>query len=123
MNNNERINVIAQAFYGNRVETAVKREEVDNLILGYPIDFSNEVPIDRTVIHLPNENGLVIVYNKHHEEEAVNENNNITKPLAIVPELNIELYGRCIACRIDENGELASIENGDYEKIIKYFAE
>lgn len=117
--NNEKIKVIAQAFYGNRVETDVSREKVDELILGYPIDFSSD-EVDRTIVNIPNENGLVIVYNKKQENDKGSHAEN---PLAVIPELNISLYSRCIACRIDENGKLASIENGDYEKIIKYFAE
>lgn len=127
----EMIEIVTQAFYGNRVVTEVNKNNVDSFIIG---SMDNNIPlyknIDRTIINLPNEDNIVIIYNKHEEErwlknkeEALKEKNRILKPLAIIPELNIELYSRCIACRIDENGELASIENGDYEKIIKYFAE
>jgi hypothetical protein len=128
-NEKNNISIVAQAFYGNRMGTAVSREDIDRFILGYLGDeLATEEPIDRTIIHVPNTNNLVIVYNKYFEEEERNrkdrllkEKNYVLKPLAIIGDM--ELYSRCIACRINEDGELDSLQKGDYEEIVKYFAE
>lgn len=128
---NNTINIIAQAFYGNRVATEIDKENIDSFILGY---MDGEVPseksIDRTIIHIPNTDGIVIVYNKHEEERnrklkdrALKEANYVMKPLAVIPEENIELYGRCIACRMNADGELESLKENDFDIIIKYLAE
>lgn len=128
--NNNLISIVAQAFYGNRTGTEVKKENVDRFILGYLDDFPNEYPIDRTIIKLPNTENIVLVYNKYKEEErkelkerVLKEENYVMSPLAVIPEKNIEIYSRCIVCRINENEELESIHNGDYEKFVKYLAE
>jgi hypothetical protein len=128
-NEKNNISIVAQAFYGNRMGTAVSREDIDRFILGYLGDeLATEEPIDRTIIHVPNTDNLVIVYNKYFEEEERNrkdrllkEKNYVLKPLAIIGDM--ELYSRCIACRINEDGELDSLQKGDYEEIVKYFAE
>lgn len=125
------IGIVSQAFYGNRVGTEVKKENIDSFILGYQ---SNDIPvtepIDRTIINVPNTDNVVIVYNKHEEEnelkrkeKLLKNENHIMKPLAVIPEENIEIYSRCIVCRINENGELESLREGDYEKFVKYLAE
>ena len=129
-NKRELISVIAQAFYGNRVGTTVAEDEFDGFVLGYldnNIDPSKK--IDRTIIRLPKEDNLVLVYNKYAEqkeleykEKVFKEEGYVLKPLATIEEMNLELYSRCIACRVDENGNLASLEKGDYEKVIKYLA-
>ena len=38
-------------------------------------------------------------------------------------ESDIEIYSRCIVCRVNESGELESLREGDYEKFVKYLAE
>ena len=99
--------------------------------MGY-VDSSIKVTekIDRTIINIPNTDNLVIVYNKYNEEEALKrkeeafaEDGYETKPLVTIPENNIKLYSRCIVCRMNENRELESLQNGDYEKFVKYLAE
>lgn len=130
MSNVKMINIVSQAFYGNRVGTKINVEDVDRFILG---DLSNDVinePIDRTIIRIPNTDNIVIVYNKYKEEERKNfkeevfkAENHVIKPIAIIPENNIEIYSRCIVCRMDENGNLDSLQNGDYEEFVKYLAE
>lgn len=130
MSNVKMINIVSQAFYGNRVGTKINVEDVDRFILG---DLSNDVinePIDRTIIRIPNTDNIVIVYNKYKEEERKNfkeevfkTENHVIKPIAIIPENNIEIYSRCIVCRMDENGNLDSLQNGDYEEFVKYLAE
>lgn len=128
---NNLISIIAQAFYGNRTGTEIKKENIDRFILGI---LDNSIPIeetvDRTIIPIPNMENLVIVYNKHQEgkklkdkEEYLKEDGYELKPLAFIPEQNLEIYSRCIVCRINDEGELESLEEGDYEKFIKYLAE
>lgn len=128
---NNLISIIAQAFYGNRVGTEIKKENVDRFILGI---LDNSIPIsetvDRTIIPIPNMENLVIVYNKHQEgkklkdkEEYFKNDGYELKPLAFIPEKNLEIYSRCIVCRINDKGELESLKEGDYEKFIKYLAE
>lgn len=125
------IEVVAQAFYGNHVSTEIKKENIDKFILGYQ---SNDIPvtepIDRTIVNVPNTDNIVIVYNKNEEEKELNRKkellkneNHVLKPLAVIPEENIEIYSRCVVCRISETGELESLQNGDYEKFVKYLAE
>ena len=109
--------ILAQAFYGNGTRTTIDTENVDRFILGY---IDNTLPvtekIDRTVVKLPNEDNLVIIYNKYQEEKYSH-----LKPLATIPELNLDIHSRCIACRMNELGEPESLENEDFEKINKYF--
>lgn len=133
MNNKENnaITIIAQAFYGNRVATEIKPENLDRFILGYQTnDIKVTESIDRTIINIPNISGVVIIYNKYEEEkerqrkeELLKENNYVLKPLAVIPELNLEIFSRCIACRMNENGEFEDLREDDYEKIVKYLAE
>lgn len=128
---NNTIRVITQAFYGNKMETDIKKENIDRFILGY-IDNSITInkKVDRTIVKIPNTDNIVIIYNKYQEEEELNRknellsnNNYVLNPLVIIPEHNIKIYSRCIACRINENGELESIQNEDYEKLVKYLSE
>ena len=128
--NNDLIKVITQAFYGNRVGTAVSLEKLDRFVIGclhdMPIDESRK--LDRTIIKMPNADNLVIIYNKYEEEKDIElvkttleKDGYEIKPLAIIPEYDMKLYSRCIACRMNENGELESVEKEDYDKIIEYF--
>lgn len=128
---NNTIRVITQAFYGNKMETDIKKENIDRFILGY-IDNSITInkKVDRTIVKIPNTDNIIIIYNKYQEEEELNRknellsnNNYVLNPLVIIPEHNIKIYSRCIACRINENGELESIQNEDYEKLVKYLSE
>ena len=128
---NNTINIIAQAFQGNQVATEVDKDRIDSFILGYMDgNVPSTKPIDRTIVPIPNTDGIVIVYNKYEEERnrqlkdrALKEANYVMKPLAVVPEENIELYGRCIACRMNADGELESLKEDDFDIIIKYFTE
>lgn len=117
--NKDLLRVVSQAFYGNRTATEVKLEELDRFILGY-IDSSIPMTekVDRTIINIPNTE-FVIVYNKYQEG---NKKDSKRKPLAVIPEKNIEIYSRCIVCRVGESGELKSLEDGDYVKFKKYLA-
>ena len=130
-NTNKKINIVAQAFYGNRVGTEINREDVDRFILGYT-DNSIEVTekINRTIVRIPNADNIVVIYNKYYEEEELNrkeellrDKNYALKPLVVIEEENIELYSRCIVCRINADGEPDSLQSGDYEKFVNYLAE
>lgn len=127
---NKSLNIVTQAFYGNRVATEVKPENVNRFILGYLHDFPIDYPIDRTIVKVPNTKNIVIVYNKHKEDEwkerkekVLKEENYVIKPLAVIPEENIEIYSRCIVCRMNKDGELESLHRNDYKKFMKYLAE
>ena len=127
---NELICIISQAFYGNRTGTEIRRENIDRFILGYQTDdFDVTEAIDRTVIHLPGSDNLVLVYNKYQEEErlkvkerALREDNYVIKPLAAIPELNLEIYSRCIVCRMNADGEFESLAEGDFKIWDRYLA-
>lgn len=122
------LRIVAQAFYGNRTETEIDIENLDRFILGY-IDNKTKVTeeIDRTIVKIPNTD-IVIIYNKYAEERRLKKLEKWKvkeeiKPLAIISEKNLEIYSRCIACRMNENGELKDLEEKDYEVITKYLAE
>ena len=124
------ITIMTQAFYGNRTCTQIRLEELDHFVLGH-LDSSITVtdPIDRTIIKFPNTDNLVLIYNKHQEKERLAEieffrmkDNYHAKPLATIPELGIVLYSRCIVCRLNEQGELQSLQNDDYKKFIHYLS-
>ena len=129
--NKDLLKVVTQAFYGNKTGTEVRREDLDGFILGY-VDNSLNVTekIDRTIIKVPNAENIVIVYNKYQEEkellrkeELLRDKNYELKPLVVIPQLNIKLYSRCVVCRINENGELESLQSGDYKKFAEYLAD
>lgn len=128
---NKSLNIVTQAFYGNRVATEVKPENVDRFILGHLTNnISIEVPIDRGIVKVPNTKNIVMVYNKYKENEwrerkdrVLKEENYVIKPLAVIPEENIEIYSRCIVCRMNKDGELESLHRNDYKKFMKYLAE
>jgi hypothetical protein len=85
--------------------------------------------IDRTIVHLPGSDSLVLIYNKYEEEESKNlkkrawdEAKYVIKPLASIPEMGVEIYSRCIACRMTASGDFQSIENEDLDILAKYLA-
>ena len=68
----ELISIISQAFYGNRTGTEIRRENIDRFILGdLTDDFDVTEPVDRTIIHLPGSDNLVLIYNKYQEVERL----------------------------------------------------
>lgn len=122
--NDEWKTIVAQAFYGNRVLTEVKDSNVDRFILGYTDDktpLSKDEKIDRTIMKIQEDNNLVIMYNKYEEEHIIEDaKKHPYKPLAINPETGEKLYSRCIGCRVDGNGNLCNLEEGDVEILKKY---
>ncbi len=128
--NKKHIDIIAQAFYGNRTFTSITADEVDRFILGY-LDSSIKISekIDRTIVRIPDSENVVLVYNKYEEEEDLErvrkcfeEDGYEIKPLAVIPELDLKIYSRCIACRINEAGDLESLCESDCERVMKYLA-
>ena len=139
MNKEKQMTIIAQGLYGNRMMTSIDPEHFDALMLGY-LDMGayesmrNEEKIDRTIIRVPDTENLVLVYNRFREEKRLRslqefiQTVRINKfdrfnPSAVIPEKGIVLYSRCIACRITEEGELVSVEQGDYEKVCRYLTQ
>ena len=138
--NENKIPVLIQGFYGNRTVTLVAPEHFDEYMLGC-LDHElfmksynkGTVKVDRTIVRLPGTENLVLVYNKYQEEEALNSLQEFIQelrrtdsrynPTAVIPELGLVLYSRCIVCRMNENGELSGIEAGDTEKAVKYLAQ
>ena len=139
MNKEKKMAIIAQGLYGNRMMTSIDPEHFDALMLGY-LDMGayefmrNKEKIDRTIIRVPDTENLVLVYNRFREEKRLRslqefiQTVRINKfdrfnPSAVIPEKGIVLYSRCIACRITEEGELVSVEQGDYEKVCRYLTQ
>lgn len=134
--------IIAQCFYGNRTGLEIKRTDVDSFLLGYTssVDLSlTGKTVDRKIVRVPGTDNVVIVYDQNQEDNYVNvkfpehykENAKEYKERTgreftmyvscSIPEIGFEIHTRCFACRIDDNGELQSLENGDGEKFIQYF--
>ena len=124
------LSMYAKGMTTSDTGTEIRREDIDRFILGYQTDdFDVTEAIDRTVIHLPGSDNLVLVYNKHQEEERLNvkeralrEDNYVIKPLASIPELDLEIYSRCIVCRMNAVGGFESLGEGDSEIWDRYLA-
>lgn len=134
--------VVAQQFYGNRTGIEIQRDEIDFFIKGIltPELFPGEdKKVDRTIVKVPGTDNIVIVYDRNQEDEYVNvrfpeqyaklgkkykeqTGREMTMYVSCeIPEIGFKIHTRCFACRMDENGELQSLENGDGEKFIAYF--
>ena len=139
---NDSIKIIAQGFYGNRTATEIKRKDINFFLKGIlsPEIFPNEdKKVDRKMVRVPNTDNIVIVYDQNEENECINEafpkayERNAVKykertgkdftmyVTCKIPEINFKIHTRCFACRIGEDGELYSLENGDSAKFIEYF--
>ncbi|MGN0794276.1 MAG: hypothetical protein ACI4MG_07395 [Aristaeellaceae bacterium] len=122
--------IITQAYYGNRTGTEISPEAVDGFILGHQDDLPDEqARADRAVVRLPGSDKLVLIYNKAAEEDRLadkercfKEDGYVMKPLATIPEMGLELYSRCIVCRMNEEGGFESVECGDDEIWTRYLA-
>lgn len=135
MKKNDQIAILIQHFYGNRTATYISPDEFDAIILGC-LDKKlfeerhDREKIDRTIIRVPDTDNVVLVYNKYQEEERLKELQHFIQevykhrdrfnPSAVIPEMGIVLYSRCIACRINEDGALISLEEEDCPKVVKY---
>ena len=127
---NKRIYIMAQAWYGNRTGTEIRASEVDGFIRGRCGDsIQCDDKNDRVVVNVPGTSNLVIIYSASGEKERLKDKEYYLKkdgyelkPLAFVPELDVEIYSRCIVCRMDKQGALSSLADDDFYKVDKYLA-
>lgn len=124
-NCSKRVFVIVQGIYGNRTGMNVSVEDLDGLLLGVISNsLIDETLVDRSIIKIPEIENLVLIYNKYQEEQILrNKEKYSIKPVAFIPKRNIELYSRCVVCRMNENGEIESLQNEDIDKIMNCLAE
>ena len=140
---NDRIFIIAQFFYGNRTGTEITLDWVDNFLRGQisrelfgPKDAQDVV---RKTVRVPGPENIVIVYDQTQEDRYVNEDfpryyaedaadyfAHCGKELQMhvsceIPEIGFKIHTRCFACRMDEAGNLQSLEENDYKQFIHYF--
>ena len=140
---NNSIFIISQYFYGNRTGTDVNRDEVDYFLRGHisrehfrPEDIQD---IDRKCIRVPGSKNIVIVYDQTQEDSYVNiefpeiyarDGANYLEcwgeelkmhASCEISEIGFKIYTRCFACRMDETGNLQSLEEDDYKQFIQYF--
>lgn len=136
--------IVAQHFYGNRTGTEIRKENINFFLKGIlsPELFPGEdKTVDRKIVKIPGTDNLVIVYDQNQEDEYVNvefseqyaelgkeykehTGREMTMHISCeIPEIGFKIHTRCFACRIDENGELQSLEDGDGEKYIRYFTD
>ena len=129
-NENELIEVIMQAFYGNRTGTEIRDDSIDAMLQGCLSSIHTDLAyeIDRSIVQIPGSK-CIIVYNKYQEEgkreeikQWFEEDGYKAKPLAFVPEKGVEIYSRCFVCRQNEEGELMSLQEEDYDIIFNYLA-
>ena len=124
------IEIISQAFYGNRTGVEIRKDRIDRFILGYQTDdVPISRPVDRTIVRVPHSDGIVLIYNRYQEEERRHDKQKAwekdryeLKPLATIPEIGLEIYSRCIACRMNATGEFQSIRNEDFSILQQYLA-
>ena len=95
-------------------------------ILSPELFSDEEKKAERKIVRVPGSEHVVIVYNQKREDESREEALaavSAGKPRisCSIPEIGLELHTLCFACRMDERGELQSLENGDAEAFMKYF--
>lgn len=115
---NDRMFIIAQQFYGNRTGTEIERCKVDLFLRGCMDEdlFADSDKVNRKIVRVPNSDNIVIVYDQAQEDE-----NDKLRVSCEIPEIGFKIHTRCFACRMDKNGKFQSLEKGDTEKFIKYF--
>ncbi len=127
---NSILTIVTQAFYGNRTITGIREKDMDRFIQGIQVDYIDlDYPVDTTIVRIPGDEHLVLVYNKYQEKEQLangqrwfKEEGTKIRPLARIPEQDLEIYSRCIALRMDDEGHFSSIQEEDFDKVMKYLA-
>lgn len=140
----DNIFIISQCFYGNRTGTKIKRERIDHFLCGCidDHDILDEVKdVDRKIVHLPNSENVVIIYDQTQEDRYVNilfpeyyanygaeykehTGNEMTMQVTCeIPEIDFKIHTRCFACRMDQNNVFQSLEGEDMDMFIHYFPE
>ena len=144
MNKEDTIYVVAQQFCGNRTGTSIERARIDHFLRGHMSDIFGPKDVEDVVlktVRVPGSDKIVIVYDQTQEEEYVNVEfpeiyamsgasykerwgEELKMPVSCeIPEIGFKIHTRCIACRMDENGVLQSLEKDDFEKFLHYFPE
>lgn len=116
------IGIIIQHFYGNKTYTEIDVDRIDTILQGI-IDSSIVKPkyeFDRTIVHIPNTDNLILVYNKYQEDDMRKRYTDYKS--AYIPEIDLTLYSRCFVCRM-VNGEFESILPEDASKFMKYLSD
>ena len=137
-----RIDVIAQQFYGNCTYTSICKENIDFFLKGIVNNdlFRDEtVAVDRRVVRIPHFENLAIVYDQIQEDKYVQEEYPALVaqkgdhyrqrcgkeiPMQIscrIPEIGLTIHTRCFACRIDEIGNLQSLQPEDSTPVLMTF--
>lgn len=135
--------IISQHFYGNRTGTEIDLDRVDYFLRGHisrehssPKDIAD---VDRRIVHIPGAEHIVVVYDQTQEDRYVNVEfpalyadmgewyrNGAGKEMTMhisceIPEIGFRIHTRCFACRMDDSGNLHSLEENDYQQFIHYF--
>lgn len=117
MNKKERFDVFTMGFYGNRtIVPCYDDEDIDCILTGYTnkeLMRKMAEPIDKRFVKIPNSKCYVL-YNNHNQDNS--------RPVIIIPEENIKVYGRCIICRKD-NDNITGIETDDIATFEKYIVD
>ena len=130
MEKNNTIDIISQAFYGNRTHTAIRPEDIDYFLRGI-LDKSNAPKVtsdSRVIVRVPNAEYIAIIYSSDEEMKRLDYIKKLEPegvridPLAEIPELGVKIYSRCIVCRINDAGEPESLLPEDCKNFMKYLA-
>lgn len=112
-------NVFTMGFYGNRtVVPCYKDGDINKILSGWlDEELMNKMaePIDRQFVKIPNSDCYVLYDGNMKVDEH-------TKVVFSIPEQNVNIYGRCVICRY-ENDEIKGIEDNDYETFSKYIVD
>ena len=92
------ISIITQCFYGNRVATEIKRENVKFFLAGIlsPELFPGEYEtVDVKTVNVPGTQNIVIVYDQNQENNRIDDEE--TEYITCeIPEIGLKLHTRCL---------------------------
>lgn len=133
--------IMVQAIYGNRNYYVLNDNTIElNALLSGLLDmkhlpvFEDEIKnMKRVIKHIPTHDKIVIVYDGEREKRVLVEKEELArrynipedkklKPLAYIPEEDYKIFSRCLVCRINDDNELVSLEEGDERYFIHYLA-
>lgn len=138
------INVIAQQLYGNRTGTQICKDKINFFLKGslspelFPGD---DKTVAQTIVRIPNNEHIVIVYDQAQEDKYVNVEfpeiyalhgadyrKRWGKDLKMkvsckIPEIGLTIHTRCFACRMNSTGNLEDIQPEDYSIVLRYLSE
>ncbi len=119
--------IYAQAFYGNRTMLPGLNDEemIDAVLSGNTsVDDYNRLKgwreTKKVIYEIPGTD-LLLIYDECRENEIRNYSDfALWKPCTVIPELNLELYSRCIAVKKEGNG-YGNMTEEDVTVINQYF--